>query len=213
MIPQGLQKPLQLPQVAMLQLRQWPVVMRRAQLLVYLLPALLTLPEWDVAICAQFAIARTGVPQQGCINSTPVTITAGTDWDLIHSDSDGVSLDAPPSGFDFIAGLETDDIGSTSLFPDFPGVPEAELMVHEVSKLVGAMNEDGFPVCGRMLSVNFIPYSQMIRDHDLCERCRQCRHSFGNDLFGAWTLAAFETCNGGKLWRTRVSSGCPNSFA
>ena len=100
------------------QFRQQPVAMRRAQLLMCLLPALLMPPEWDAAICAQFAIARTGVPQQGCINNTPATITAGTDWDIIHSDSAEVSLDAPPSGFDFNTGLELDTIHSCAVESD-----------------------------------------------------------------------------------------------
>ena len=104
--------PLQLPQVVMPQLRQQQVAMRRAQLLVCLLPALLMPPEWDAAICVQFAIARTGVLRQGCINNTPATITAGTDWDIIHSDSAGASLDAPPCIFKFNTGLEPDTIQS-----------------------------------------------------------------------------------------------------
>ena len=124
MMPPVPQLPLQPLLVAMQQFRQQPVAMRRAQLLMCLLPALLMPPEWDAAICAQFAIARTGVPQQGCINNTPATITAGTDWDIIHSDSAEVSLDAPPSGFDcnssfeFNTGLELDTIQSGAVVSD-----------------------------------------------------------------------------------------------
>ena len=109
--PQMLLQPLQL---AMLQLQQL-VVMRRAQVLVCLLPALLMPPEWDAAICAQFAIARTGVPPQGCINNTPATITAGIDWDIINPDSAEVSLEVLPSGFDFNAGQEPDIIQSCAV--------------------------------------------------------------------------------------------------
>eukprot|EP00435_Cladocopium_sp_Y103_P007309 s357_g2.t1 len=65
----------------------------------------------------------------------------------------------------------------TSLFPDFPGVPEAALMVHKVSNLIHVMNEDGFLACGRMPSLNFKGYSQM-RDRSLAEGCAQCRRAF-----------------------------------
>ena len=66
----------------------------------------------------------------------------------------------------------------TSLFPDFPGVPESSLMVHKLSGLVHAMNEDGFLLCGRLPSVNFKLYSSSFADRDLYEGCRQCRKAF-----------------------------------
>ena len=108
--------------------------------------------------------------------------TAGVDTSVADAcDSDSESSVASDCG---VAGEECcepglgEDMGLTSLFPDFPGVPEAALMVHKVSKLVHAMNEDGFLVCGRRPSVNFMQYSRMTRDRDLCEGCRQCRNSF-----------------------------------
>ena len=71
-----------------------------------------------------------------------------------------------------------DDAVAISLFPDFPGVPESELLVHKVSKLVHALNEDGFLVCGRAPSLNFKPYSQMVSERELCEGCAQCKKAF-----------------------------------
>ena len=66
----------------------------------------------------------------------------------------------------------------TSLFPNFPGVPESSLLVHRVSNLVHAMNEDGFLLCGRQPSLNFKPYSAMLSDRKLCEGCAQCKRAF-----------------------------------
>eukprot|EP00435_Cladocopium_sp_Y103_P035582 s3081_g9.t1 len=74
------------------------------------------------------------------------------------------------------AGLEDQEL--TSLFPDFPGVPETSLMVHKTSHLVHAMNEDGFLMCGRMPSINFTGYSTLMEGRDLCEGCAQCRRAF-----------------------------------
>eukprot|EP00435_Cladocopium_sp_Y103_P017367 s5136_g4.t1 len=65
----------------------------------------------------------------------------------------------------------------TSLFPDFPGVPETALMVHKVSGLIHVMNEDGFLMCGRQPSLNFHGYNQM-RDRALVEGCSQCKRVF-----------------------------------
>eukprot|EP00435_Cladocopium_sp_Y103_P056375 s153_g19.t1 len=67
--------------------------------------------------------------------------------------------------------------GLTSLFPDFPGVPESDLMVHKVSGLVHVFNEDGFLSCGRQPSLNFKAYNQM-RDRTLVEGCSQCKRVF-----------------------------------
>ena len=66
----------------------------------------------------------------------------------------------------------------TSLFPDFPGVPESSLLVHRVSGLVHAVNEDGFLLCGRQPSLNFKEYSSMVGDRQLCEGCSQCKRAF-----------------------------------
>lgn len=66
----------------------------------------------------------------------------------------------------------------TSLFPDFPGVPESSLMVHKTSGLVHAMNEDGFLMCGRLPSINFKMYSTLVVDRNLCEGCSQCKRAF-----------------------------------
>jgi len=66
----------------------------------------------------------------------------------------------------------------TSLFPDFPGVPESQLLVHRVSNLVHTMNEDGFLLCGRRPSVNFKSFGLMLADRKLCEGCTQCKRAF-----------------------------------
>ena len=58
------------------------------------------------------------MPQQGCINSTPATIIAGTDWDFIHVGSAEVSLDVPLSTLDFNSGLELDFIQSYTVESD-----------------------------------------------------------------------------------------------
>ena len=65
-----------------------------------------------------------------------------------------------------------------SLFPDFPGVPESSLLVHRVSNIVHAMNEDGFLLCGRQPSLNFKSYSVMLADRNLYEGCAQCKRTF-----------------------------------
>eukprot|EP00435_Cladocopium_sp_Y103_P010287 s5853_g2.t1 len=52
----------------------------------------------------------------------------------------------------------------TSLFPDFPGVPEDALLVHRVSGIVHVVSEDDFLACGRQVSIHFRPYSNMVRD-------------------------------------------------
>eukprot|EP00435_Cladocopium_sp_Y103_P048014 s290_g14.t1 len=84
-------------------------------------------------------------------------------------------------------GVAEDDFGRvgreaceslTSLFPDFPGVPESSLLVHKTSGLVHAMNEDGFLLCGRRPSANFKGYDQVTGDRSLCEGCRQCKNAF-----------------------------------
>ena len=66
----------------------------------------------------------------------------------------------------------------TSLFPDFPGVPEASLIVHKVSGLIHVLNEDNFLLCGRKPSLNFKEYSHM-RDRALVEGCSHCKRIFG----------------------------------
>ena len=70
-----------------------------------------------------------------------------------------------------------------SLFPAFPGVPETDLMVHNVSGLVHVVNEDDFMLCGRPTSSNFKPYARVLeRDH--LAGCRQCLRSFQKERPG-----------------------------
>ena len=51
-------------------------------------------------------------------------------------------------------------------------------MVHKVSGLVHAMNEDGFLMCGRLPSLNFKAYDQVTSGRSLLEGCSQCRKAF-----------------------------------
>ena len=66
----------------------------------------------------------------------------------------------------------------TSLFPDFPGVPEASLVMHRVSGLIHVLNEDGFLSCGRQASANFVSYDKVLGDRSLGEGCSHCKRKF-----------------------------------
>ena len=66
-----------------------------------------------------------------------------------------------------------------SLFPDFPGVLEADLFVHNLSGLVHVVNEDDTMLCGRPTSVNFRQYAK-VADRDHLASCRQCLRAFQN---------------------------------
>ena len=66
-----------------------------------------------------------------------------------------------------------------SLFPAFPGVPESDLMVHNLSGLVHVVNEDDLMLCGRPTSGNFKIYAQVV-DRENLASCRQCLRSFQN---------------------------------
>lgn len=97
----------------------------------------------------------------------------------VDSDSESsVASECGIAGDECYGGGPAEDTVAISLFPDFPGVPESELLVHKVSKLVHALNEDGVLVCGRPPSLNFKPFSQMVSDRELCEGCAQCRRAF-----------------------------------
>eukprot|EP00435_Cladocopium_sp_Y103_P053429 s1638_g17.t1 len=93
------------------------------------------------------------------------------------SDSESsVASECGEAGDEMFAGY-ADGLALTSLFPDFPGVPESSLVVHKVSGLVHVLNEDGFLACGRQSSLNFKVYSQF-RDRSLAEGCTQCKRAF-----------------------------------
>ena len=64
-----------------------------------------------------------------------------------------------------------------SLLPEFPGVPEASLLVHRISNLVHVVNEDDILSCGRPTSIHFKPYDQVSQREHLAA-CRQCLRSF-----------------------------------
>ena len=74
--------------------------------------------------------------------------------------------------------LGRDGTGLTSLFPDFPGVPEASLVMHRVSGLIHVLNEDGFLTCGRQASANFVAYDKILGDRSLGEGCSHCKRKF-----------------------------------
>ena len=71
-----------------------------------------------------------------------------------------------------------DGASPTSLFPDFPGVPEDSLVMHRVSGLIHVLNEDGFLTCGRQASANFVAYDKVVGDRSLCEGCSHCKRKF-----------------------------------
>ena len=74
------------------------------------------------------------------------------------------------------AGDQTDDQLVTercvSLFPSFPGVPEANLFVHNLSGLVHVVNEGDIMLFGRPTSSNFRPYAK-VTESDPLASCRQ----------------------------------------
>ena len=96
-----------------------------------------------------------------------------------NSDSESsVASETGEAGEECFAPVASSSQELTSLFPDFPGVPESSLMVHKTSGLVHAMNEDGFLMCGRLPSINFKMYSTLVVDRNLCEGCSQCKRAF-----------------------------------
>ena len=113
--------------------------------------------------------------ESGEVHAEPIQETEGAD---IHSDSESSvasmeSLRVPEEG---------DDERNTqciSLFPAFPGVPEASMFVHRVSGLVHVAHEDDVLICGRPTSLHFKPFSK-VADREHLESCRQCLKSFQN---------------------------------
>ena len=65
-----------------------------------------------------------------------------------------------------------------SLFPAFPGVPEASLMSQD-SGLVHIVNEDDILSCGRPTSMHFGQYAKSTNIEHLAA-CRQCLRAFQN---------------------------------
>lgn len=57
----------------------------------------------------------------------------------------------------------------------FGTIPAKSLVVHRVSGIVHVANEDGFLVCGRRPSANFMSYLDGESDHPNLESCAQCR--------------------------------------
>eukprot|EP00435_Cladocopium_sp_Y103_P067226 s171_g29.t1 len=100
------------------------------------------------------------------------------DVEFISDSESSVASDCGEAGEEqFWPGADERSV-TTSLFPDFPGVPEGSLYVHKVSGLVHAANEDDYLLCGRKLSLNFKPYSQMQSDRQICDGCSQCKKAF-----------------------------------
>ena len=105
-------------------------------------------------------------------------VVADSDVQPVESDSDSsVASECGDLGIEMPPDVR-ESAELTSLFPDFPGVPESSLMVHRVSGLIHAMNEDGFLMCGRRPSLHFKVYSQVTSDRSLCEGCSQCKKAF-----------------------------------
>ena len=97
---------------------------------------------------------------------------------VVESDSESSVASECCEAGDELAKPARDSAELTSLFPDFPGVPETALVVHKMSGLVHVLNEDGFLSCGRKASANFVEYSLVVRDRPLCEGCSQCKRTF-----------------------------------
>ena len=98
--------------------------------------------------------------------------------DQVHSDSDSSAASVETEAGD-VGGEERVEEPCVSLFPDFPGVLEADLFVHNLSGLVHVANEDDTMLCGRPTSVNFRQYAKVM-DRDHLASCRQCLRAFQN---------------------------------
>ena len=103
------------------------------------------------------------------------TIPAG---DAASDSESSVASECGEAGDESFRFVPPDQMPLTSLFPDFPGVPENMLFVHKVSGLVHVVNEDNFFLCGRQPSVNFKMYGSLVGDRNLCEGCTQCKKAF-----------------------------------
>ena len=96
----------------------------------------------------------------------------------LHSDSDSSAASIETGQGDQWDGVQAEE-PCVSLFPGFPGIPETDLFVHNLSGLVHVVNEDDTMLCGRPTSVNFRLYAKVLeRDH--LAGCRQCLKSFQN---------------------------------
>ena len=96
----------------------------------------------------------------------------------LHSDSDSSAASIETGQGDQWDGVQAEE-PCVSLFPGFPGIPETDLFVHNLSGLVHVVNEDDTMLCGRSTSVNFRLYAKVLeRDH--LAGCRQCLKSFQN---------------------------------
>ena len=110
-------------------------------------------------------------------NGAPGMVDGPEDPTVVSdSDSSVASLD---SGHDDLDERPEPDERCVSLFPAFPGVPEASLFVHKISGLVHVANEDDFLICGRPTSCHFRAYAK-VGDREHLVGCRQCLKSFQN---------------------------------
>ena len=98
--------------------------------------------------------------------------------DPAHSDSDSSAASVETEAGDMRNEVQLEE-PCVSLFPDFPGVLEADLFVHNLSGLVHVVNEDDTMLCGRPTSVNFRQYAK-VADRDHLASCRQCLRAFQN---------------------------------
>lgn len=98
--------------------------------------------------------------------------------ELNLSDSDS-SVASYEHGFEEQRDEQQAETSCISLFPSFPGVPESDLYVHNLSGLVHVVNEDDVMLCGRPTSANFRPYTKVSERGHLAS-CRQCLRSFQN---------------------------------
>lgn len=145
-------------------------------------------------VLGMFRLIRTGDfdPDMSAIDRIvqfPETVPADTAAGLsgamqagedVSDSESSVASECGEAGDESFRFMPPDQMHMTSLFPDFPGVPENMLFVHKVSGLVHAANEDDFFLCGRKPSVNFKMYGSMVGDRHLCEGCSQCKKVFAS---------------------------------
>ena len=98
--------------------------------------------------------------------------------EVVNSDSDSSIASVESGGGNLPERVELEE-RCVSLFPAFPGVPETDLMVHNVSGLVHVVNEDDIMLCGRPTSSNFKAYTRVVERSHLA-RCCQCLRCFQN---------------------------------
>jgi len=141
-------------------------------------------------VLSMFRMIRSGEfnPDQKAIDRV-VQMADGSEDPQMEATSEPPDPELPSDSDSSIASVDDLHVGDTfdgapdgrmvSLFPAFPGVPEASLMVHKISGLVHIVNEDDIPSCGRPTSMHFGQYAKS-PDRENLAACRQCLRAFQN---------------------------------